>query len=260
MVTLTAHNARKFDFHTPEQIEQAYNLAEKHNEVVGSISDTDSYWVVSLTGCEHVYYTLYLFNKVSGNYTYCRNLSSNIVEAVAKIATSKGLPILLDEEDGNFKTRRIPAVCFQFGKYVGQSLVEVYEKDPQYVLWAAKNVLPKNKVQRQMLDNLQAIVKSHFQMLTEKNKEECSSEYYGQIKTRYDLTLKVYQVNEYINEFERSLSYRHRATDESGNLFQFYYKEPLDKDTAFKLRGTVTRHQEYVGRKFTIINRVKIES
>lgn len=252
--------------YTDEQHEKAIELVDKHNEAVlataGSKHDAPEVWYISLSGEGQVYFTLYHIIRIEGNdyYSYVQNLPTDLIEAVEKIATSKGLPIILEGEGGISMPRRIPPVCFQFGKYRGQNLVEVYHKDPQYILWAAKNTTPRNNAQKQMHENLKVIVKAHFQTLTDKNKEECSSEFYGQIKTRYDLTLKVYQVNEYFNEFENSMSYRHRATDENGNLFQFYYREELDKDTAFKLRGTVTRHQEYVGRKFTIINRVKIES
>jgi hypothetical protein len=188
---------------------------------------------------------------------FIRNLSTDLITAVQKVATHRGLPIALYDDD-NFNPEHIPHICFQHGKYKGQSISSVYEQDPRYVIWAANNFTARNKKQRMVLDALTAIKQTHFQMLTEQNRAQSTSQYQGLLKERLQLTLTITACRQYQNDYGPD-NFRYRAQDASGNLFQFYYKnQPLVKGAQVDIKGTVKAHRELVGIQTTCLNRVKV--
>lgn len=261
----TAHITR--NTYTPAQLERAQALVDAHNAAVNPSGEPwcaegrPGYLIIDLTGRKSSFFTLYRFSNrtLPGRdpYTYIKNLSTDLVAAVEKVATHSGLPIMFSGDD-NFNPEHIPHTCFQNGKYRGQSIADVYETDPQYVVWAANNFTAKNKKQQIVIDTLAAIKDAHFQMLTERNQAECQSEYQGALKQRLDLTLTVYTSKLFKGDFGPAKT-RYRATDAAGNLYQFYTKNhDLIKDGVYEITGTVTNHREYVGKKFTCLNRVKV--
>lgn len=263
-MTHTSHTTR--NNYTPAQLERAQALVDAHNAAVNPTGEPwcaegrPGYLIIDVTGRKSSYFTLYRFNNRTlrnrDPHTYIKNLSTDLVTAVEKVATHSGLPIMFSGTD-NFNPEHIPHTCFQNGKYRGQSIASVYETDPQYVIWAANKFTAKNKKQQIVIDTLAAIKEAHFQMLTEKNQSNCPSEYQGQLKERLTLELTIYTSKTFDNGMFGQSKPRYRATDADGNLYQFYYKGDLPKEITISITGTVTKHREYVGKKFTCLNRVK---
>ena len=264
---MTHRNTHRTSNHyTPEQLALADQLVAEHNAVVNPTGESfcaagrPGYLMIDPTGRKHSYFTLYRYNNLAlrNPVQFVQNLSTDLIKAVQKVATHTGLPILLNADD-NFNPANVPHTCFQNGKYSGQPIADVYETDPQYVIWAANKFTAKNRKQQLVIDTLAAIKEAHFQMLTEQNQATCSSRYQGQIKQRLQFELTIYAEREFHNEWTGGIKTRYRATDADGNLFQFYSKHRLTKDQTYTLTGTVTRHVEYVGKQFTCINRVKVD-
>lgn len=235
--------------YTDQEFELASQLVDEHNQKVG---ESKRIFVVDTTGAKRCYFTLYRFNTGPGSphvnpYTYLRNLSLDLVEAVKKVATGRGLPILLYSGD-NRLPERFNADQISFGKYKGQTLFEVYEKDPRYVVWLAKNYTGKRN---QFLEIATGLSDLYFQTLSEINRETCKSVWVGEPKTRLDLSLTVL--------FRKSVGDdkpKYLTQDADGNLFEFWLNESLEKGSQVQVRGTVIKHYENLSRKITRINRV----
>lgn len=261
----SAHITR--NTYTDAQLERAQAIVDAHNAAVNPTAQPwcaegrPGYLIIDLTGRKSSYFTLYRYNNLTlagrDPYTYIKNLSTDLIQAVEKVATHAGLPIMLSGED-NFNPEHIPHTCFQHGKYRGQSIATVYETDPQYVVWAANNFTAKNKKQQIVKDTLSAIKEAHFQMLTERNQAECQSEYQGQLKERMTLSLTIYTGKKFSSEWGPAKT-RYRAVDANGNLYQFYSKNhDIKPNTTVDITGTVMNHREYVGKRYTCLNRVNI--
>lgn len=254
---------------------QAYAILGAHNRQVNPESkpihdkeNFNSYYVISLTGNKHSYYTLYQYNNhtinpYGKNFYYVCNLSTDLVEAVSKICTGQGRPVRLYMDD-NFNPERIPATCFPIGKYKGQSLADVYDTDPNYIIWASFNLKVKkqNKTIQMMYEALNHLRDAHFQMVTEKNKETSTSEHQGQLKKRYDLELTILsRFKAQPTDFQPNPKTKYKAQDVNGNMYQFYCGfDNLEIDTIYKLKGTVNRHFTSLGINYTTLNRVALNN
>lgn len=253
--------------YTEEQFKIAEDIVNAHNQKVNPNNEPwcadgkPGYLIIDLTGDERCFFTLYRFHNqtlASQNpFSFIQNLSTDLIEAVKKVATGKGLPIMF-QADNNFNPNHIPHIAFPFGKYKGESISGVYEKDAQYVIWMANNFTAKNKKQKSTEEVLKAIKEAHFQMLTEANRENCKSEFQGELKERSDYKLKILSSKVFKDPFGYNTNPRYRAIDENENLFQFYSKDILENGVTYNVKGTVRSHKEYVGKKYTCINRVKI--
>ena len=203
---------RVFNNVTKEDIDKAFEIVEKHNSIVdpnnkaGYGENGMSFYIIEPTGRHEVFFTLYRLNHLCintrlPNPRYIKNLSVNLLEAVKKIATGKGLPIELGGVE-NYKRKNgytmegVPFVTF--GKYNGQTLDVIYEKDPQYVLWFAKNYDPhafKTTDKKLALkEHAESLADAHFQAITVNNQAECKSEYQGELKERKEWELTLYGV------------------------------------------------------------------
>lgn len=265
---MTAQNThRTQNSYSPAQLEQAHALVDAHNKAVNPDDlpwcedGRPGYLIIDLSGRRQCYFTLWRFFSQTvpsaKPYMFIRNLSTDLITAVQKVATHRGLPIALYDND-NFNPEHIPHICFQHGKYKGQSISSVYEQDPGYVIWAANKFTARNKKQRMVLEALNAIKQSHFQLLTEQNRAQSTSQYQGDLKDRLQLTLTITACRQYRNQSGPD-NFRYRAQDAHGNLFQFYYKkQPLVKGAQVDIVGTVKAHREFVGKQITCLNRVKV--
>jgi uncharacterized protein (DUF3820 family) len=240
--------------YTEQDFEIASRLVYQHNQKVG---ESKIIFVVDLTGAKRCYFTLYRFNSGPCSphvnpYTYLRNLSLDLVEAVKKVATGKGLPILL-YSDENRLPERFDADQISFGKYKGQTLSEVYEKDPGYIVWLAKNHQPDTKRGQKFSEMVYGLRDLYFQALSEKNLETCKSIWVGEPKSRLDLDLTVLY-----KKIIPESNPKYLTQDSNGNLFEFWSALSLEKDSQVRVRGTVTKHIENLSRKITRINRVAL--
>ena len=269
-----SHEFRTINAVTPEVEERAYEIVRAHNQSVNpdghNIYDKDkinSFYCVSLTGNRRSYYTLYVHNNhcVSPNakrFYYVCNLSTDLIEAVEKICTGKGKPVMLEVRD-NFNPERIPGTHFPFGKYKGESLSDVYERDPKYVVWASYNMTSKKhtKSMDQFFQGLEYLRDAHFQMVTEENLETATSVYVGEIKQRMDLELRMTsKFKPEPDAWGNQENTRYKAEDPDGNHFRFYSgNDDLEVGETYNIRGTVTKHFELLGVKTTSINRVAVK-
>jgi hypothetical protein len=246
-------------------ITEAYDIVNAHNAAVNpngySVNDKDhvsSYYIISVTGSKNCYYTLYSYNNhcISPNakpWQYITNLSTDLLEAVNKICTGRGKIVRLEIQD-NFNINNIAPTCFQFGKYAGQPISEVYNRDPKYILWAAFNMTAKNKRQQQVVETLQLLKDAHFQMVTEQNLNSSTSEYQFQPRQRLNLNLQI------ISKFKQrpcpltgqeSKRFKYKAQDQNGNLFQFSSLLDLNINQWTDIRATVKSHFMSLGKKYT---------
>jgi hypothetical protein len=240
--------------YTDQDFEIASRLVDEHNQKVG---ESKIIFVIDLTGAKRCYFTLYRFNSGPCSphvnpYIYLRNLSLDLVEAAKKVATGAGLPILL-YSDENRLPERFDADQISFGKYKGQTLSEVYEKDPGYIVWLAKNHEPDTKRGQKFSEMVYGLRDLYFQTLSEKHRETSTSVWVGEIKDRLDLTLTVLY-----KKIIPESNPKYLSQDINGNLFEFWSALSLEKDSQIRVRGTVTKHIENLSRKITRINRVAL--
>jgi len=248
--------------YTEEQLQEAVDLVESHNAQIGETSKTISFYMVDVTGHKSVYYTLYRFNpQASKNpYSYLGNLSTDLMQAVQKICTGRGLKVELITTD-NFNPEFPKSGLLSFGKHKDKSLDQIYSEDPGYVLWLASKFEPRTKHMADIVQHAKHIAEAHWQMVTEQNKAECTSQYIGSVGERLDLELSGVTVSQFQVEgwgFNRiETRYLVKGQDADGNLIKFYTSHHPE-DESIKVRGTVKDHQEKVGRKWTVLTRVKV--
>jgi len=85
-------------------------------------------------------------------------------------------------------------------------------------------------------------------------KNAVPSEYFGEIKTRYDLVLSCINVHCY--ETAWGTTAIHNFLDEKGTSFVWFSSSKiLDQGSSYSLKGTVKKHQEYNGAKQTVLTR-----
>lgn len=243
-----------------KDVDKAYEIVKDHNlEVHGieTINHTKSFYVIGLTGKEVVCYTLYRSVFVDGKFTgyqYMRNLSHSLLKSVEKISTKRGLPILIDNEFSRGRQITEP-LCFRIGKHKGENINDVFEEDRNYVRWFVNNWNAKTKHDKELREQGKNLFDAYYQMITEENKENCTSEYVGTLKKRDDYNLKVTHVKGHYDSLKIS------CVDKDGNKIFFFYSGDIEVkvDDEFSLRGTPVDHKEILGIKWTRINRVKFQ-
>ena len=270
-MTTTVHNTRTFTALTDAQIEAAQAIVDAHNAKVNPTGepwcakDRPGYYIIDLTGRKHCFYTLYRYYNQSVRqdkaFQYICNLSLDLMEAVNKVCTHRGLPVMLDTGSGNFRPEHIEALVFHVGRYKGQPISDVYAENPGYVVWAANNMTAKNKNQQMTVEALRHMRDAHFQMVTEENKATCTSRYQGLLKERSVRQLTVYAVKQpSIDPISGIVGKRrYRAQDAQGNLYQFYTNDDLVVNQVYSVTGTVRNHKELLGKQYTCLNRVKVQ-
>lgn len=249
---------RTLNEYTEAELDEAKSIVEAHN---ATASDSKSFYIVDVTGRKSVYFTLYRFNHmgIRNPYAYLGNLSTNIVEAVKKICTGRGNRVELSETD-NFNPDFPKSGILSFGKHKGKDLNEIYESDSRYVLWVANKFEARTKHMRDIVQHAKHISEMHWQMLTEVNLAECTSEYVGELAERLDLGLTVtFSCVQPTQDWDMGPTrYKYKAKDADGNLFMFWNKNEFEKDTILNFRATVKAQREIVGRRTTMLTRVAL--
>jgi hypothetical protein len=248
---------RTLNEYTEAELDEAKSIVEAHN---ATASDSKSFYIVDVTGRKSVYFTLYRFNHmgIRNPYTYLGNLSTNIVEAVKKICTGRGNRVELSETD-NFNPDFPKSGLLNFGKHKGKDLNEIYESDSGYVLWIANKFEPRTKHMRDIVQHAKHLSEMHWQMVTEINLAECTSEYVGELKERLDLGLTITFIKKHTDDWlGGNTRYKYTCKDSNGNIIQFWSGKVFEKDTELNFRGTVKAQREIVGRRTTILTRVAL--
>lgn len=150
-----------------------------------------------------------------------------------------------------------------FGKYAGKTIQEIAAIDMNWLIWFSKNYNPSQyngpnsrlvlkaetvKGRQALLSEACKIVEAYFNEITERNRQNSTSEYFGELKKRTKITVTIKKINGAIV-----------AVTESGSEIRFYDKDfNLAVGDVVNITGTPTKHIEICGVKQTYINRVKI--
>lgn len=88
--------------------------------------------------------------------------------------------------------------------------------------------------------------------------EEKKSTWFGDLKKRYDIKVKIVSKKIYDNAFGGGFLYK--MTDESGNIYKWFCsgKQLPESDGLLLIKGTVKNHETFNGVKYTLLNRVAV--
>jgi len=248
--------------YTDEQLAEAHALVELHNSTIPE-SETARQIIIDVTGRRGVYFTMWVFNPnpVRNPFIYGGNLSTDLLTAVKKVTTGRGLRVVI-ASDNNFNPNYPKSGRLNFGKHSGKSLPEVYETDPNWVLWFANKFEPKTQHAADLVEQAKTMAELHWQMVTEQNRYTCTSQYIGTPKTKVELILKVTYVKEFMSEgfsyYDKPYKYwQYKCQDEEGNLVKFSSRERLDGEV-LRVMATIKSHSEIVGKKWTVLYKLKL--
>jgi hypothetical protein len=176
----------------------------------------------------------------------------------------------------NIDNSNMSGAKIAFGKYRGMSMAEIFDVDPQYVLWFRKEYKTKPykdyrgiEMQPKLndhdidlkrdADNLAAV---YFNKMAENNKAYRLSQYIGSLKDRINTEVVITSITDGYDVDSKKIIGNQSGTD---NLIYFYLnrKELWEKckvGDPLQLIGTITKHIESMGKKMTYLNRVKLIS
>lgn len=285
---MNTQTMRKEKIYDDATINKIVAIVDKSN--MGKTFD-NGYYILDTTGKFEVYFTLWRYtcclNQVGwvNPYTYIKNVTTDFakLEKIINVLSHNPLPILIATCENNdpkvcsFRERLkegIPIV--KFGKYEGKTIDEIYEIDKNYVLWFANNYkrgtykdfrgnikqsVP-NEEDRVLINSAKVYLEAFFTELTTKNREECQSNYIGELKKRMTIEAKVTYIKEKVESDYDGGEIITRTINMVTNDVDFLYI--YDKDFGLKvgdvitLKGTPTKYIERVGKKTTYFNRVEI--
>ncbi len=249
-----------------EAMDLAQQIVDEHNIALHGKTGANydkSFWSIGLTGDHRNMYTLYCvhvsqYAGVSSHYTYMKNLGTDILECVRKICTKKGMTVVIDLEPSRDRKSRRGNGTIPFGKYTGKTMSEVYEENPNYVLWFANNFSGGAKHQH-LVDESNEFKAMHYQMITEKNLAESVSNFVGVLKVRSEFTLVVKYIKEstLIDGHFTLENNKYTCEDLDGNKINFYGNiDNIKVGDTVKVKATPVNHNVVLGCKTTRLNRV----
>lgn len=233
------------------------SIEDKIDEFNKDRSEEYARYEIIVSGKKGVFFTLWRYSckaSVYANpYIFVKNLSTDldkaVFEAIKFIENSNVKLILIDEETFN-KRANIPAEILEFGKYKGESINDIYLKDPKYILWLSDNNYTntaKGLKRQEMLDAFKSL---YFETLAEENRKNGSSVYIGSKGDKLEnIKLKVYKRKFYDYEYPYTDLY---AKDADEN--RYIFKEPftiLEGEEVEILKCKVKDHVEILGLKYT---------
>lgn len=253
--------------YTSEQLATAELLIQEHNAAI-SVSEHARELFIDVTGRRGVYFTLWVYNPMSRRnpFTYGGNLSTNLLKAVEKICTRTGNQVTLGTAE-NFNPNYPKEGIINFGKYNGMTLTEVYDADPNYILWFASKYEPKTQHAASLVDDAKVLAEVHWQRVANHNRETCTSKFIGMPKKRQEFELTVTSVKRFQSpgfgwNADDVIRYRYKCVDTAGNLVQFYIYEnepSLQTEENVSLTASVKSHAEICGRNWTVLTRIVID-
>jgi hypothetical protein len=261
MKTLTSKTKNDY---SEETICRITDLFEKGNE---GKSENMGYYIIDTTGSKQVYFTLYRFKKSNSEYvnpfTYVKNVTSDFqkLEEMVHKFNSQPIPVIVVGSNNNnakvreFKGRMIGATpVLKFGKYMGKTIETIWNLDKNYVLWFSKNFQPKNNANDYTLYHSAIEYANLFYTeLTQTNRDTDTSKYIGSIKDKVTIEAKVTSIK--ANEDYTIINL---VTIDGDSVYIYDKSYNLSVGEAITIIGTITKHIEKVGKKFTYLNRIKI--
>lgn len=252
--------------YTPEQLATAERLIQEHNAVI-PVRENARELIIDVTGRRGVYFTLWVYNPMGRRnpFTYGGNLSTDLLKAVEKICTKTGNQVTLGTTT-NFNPNYPKEGIINFGKYSGKTLTEIYEADPNYILWFASKYEPKTQHATGLVEDAKALADVHWQRVADSNRETCTSQFIGQVKKKHEFNLTVTSVDRFQSpgfgwKADDVIRHRYKGVDAAGNLVQFYiYENEPSMQTGEKvsLTASVKSHSEICGRNWTVLTRIVI--
>ena len=157
---------------------------------------------------------------------------------------------------------------FSLAKEVVEYFSEIEVEDNEYLLNCQK-VTKLGYVPDRSFGLVVSMVASylrHLNILAQKKaneelrKKNLQSDYFGEIKKRYDLEVKYITSSNFEGQFGVTFIYSFR--DETGNLFKWFTGNEFNfhPDKTIKMKGTVKKHDEYKGIKSTVLTRCAIQN
>lgn len=170
-----------------------------------------------------------------------------------------------------------------FGKKIEDRLPESTEEDKlllkETIIWAQKlgdkvglsdyeynittiaNTETVNEKNLGLTVSIVGVYKNHRDREIEKNqkeKDQVESQYFGEIKQRIDLEVKVLYNSSWEGQWGYTTLYK-MVTPE-GNICTWFSSNGTDlhNESSYKIKGTIKDHSEYKGRKETVLTRIKV--
>ena len=239
---------------TTQEIEEAEKYLEESKD-----PDWDfklGYFYIDVSGRYSVYYTLWRDSPRETH--FITNLSTDFNTAVEKAKKASGrIPVIIDRtgtKAGLFQAAK--AEILTFGKYRGKTIGDIFVEDPQYIAWLSKNFKGNNA---ETQNRLNYYTELYFDTITKRNQEDSKSQFVGKVGEKITISVKVYSVEKYNDNFSDKLNYKCKLIDADGNKFMTYnIGQIIAKDERIKLSAKVKDHREVLGVKFTILNYCKI--
>lgn len=175
-------------------------------------------YFIGVTGQHQVYYTFWKHSpKAIMNPTmYIGNLSIDFLEAIKKAKNISGrCPVYIMDTDSLKGMQGVNWDVLTFGKYRRQKIGDVFINDPQYIIWLSKNFTPRNNKQAKAHELMLQLTKDFFDAMRAKNEANDTTEYYGAIKDKLDMTLSIVSV---ISKYDKL---RFRCKIDNSNI-EFY--------------------------------------
>lgn len=277
MNTAVSKGFREFD------TTKGFEMVDRYNSTLtDNISDNDYFFIT--VGKKLAMFTLwrYYYPKDIKNmpfynpYRYIRTLSNNFNVAVEKALNFMGnsgkVLRIYDETTIEYD---YSGDIFQFGKYKGEKISEVAEKDINYLIYISKNRFKTNSTR--IINNFTNIdnqVEAYFTAKREKNKANSRSEYIGAEGDKIlDLRVRITSVkivkNELLNSpYASACTCKIKAVDDRGNEFRMDFGSKTANyphcDNGYKVGdglhikiARIKKNVEIMGIKTTILNYVK---
>lgn len=295
--TIITKSGKKVTFNdvSEEKIQKAEDIIQTHVDSKWDI-DNRGCMYIGVTGKRQVYYTLWRYNprNIYSPLNYMGNLSTDIIKAAQKAKRIAGIqPLFFENYDTIEGMMGAREDVFTFGKYRGRTVGEIYVENVQYLIWLSKNFTPRNKKQDRFLDVVKDFVNSYFKSIADKNRVSDDKEYLeaknfeGSIKiksiTFKDTDFGMYfvfkgETEKYRFHFSMTpnkiakwanieIEYKFENTPH-GNVNQVISRETIDKlrdtvekivNTNIEIKGKIKGHKEIMGKKYTMLNYVKIK-
>ena len=268
-----------------DEIAQGEELIKQHNQ---GLNNDGSYYIIGVTGMKEKYYTLYYFSKPIADFgkhnpfLYRGNLSQSFLAAVNKmIAKAPNVYIDVEPEGAILsKIQKYKSEVFHSGKYQGLSYNEVYEKDPQYLLWLYNKLkeesqqMKKNpytgqryyltKKQQEMYDMLEPLIQTYHEEQIKSRRENIASEHIDSATARGGIEFTVTNVPQ-----RKHGQYGTYITVRGKNGNTYYIMNMADipnlsneevgalKGKTISVQSALTQPTEIYGVKYNKLSRVK---
>lgn len=253
----------------------AYQLVEDYNTTVKN--DCNDCFIVS-TGAKNKMFTIWRIHQGIFNYhSFIKSLSSDFTKAITEaieIAKPTGLYIEVERDEVGKRTK---ANIFTFGKYNGEKLEVVAEKDPRYVLWYINSSIEYSYKHSYGLPSLAVkaigLQADLIEVVKKENSEKRlekfgNSQFVGIAGQRINITATIIKQACWDGTF--GLTFKCELQDEGGNVIIYKGSKDITEyvaesgcvenhptGTTIKLSAKVKGHDEYNGVKQTYISHPK---